>query len=83
MGKGKVVFLNTTEAYFPSNNSWISLTPMPTARNEIFNFKIGYYGGGKLNTTEAYFPSNNSWITLNPMPTIRNWLTSSVVNNVI
>jgi len=71
--------LNTNEAYFPSNNSWVTLSPIPTARNDltssVVNNVIYVFGGlgvvGCLNTTEAYFPSNNSWIILNSMPASR------------
>jgi len=53
---------NTTEAYFLSNNSWVTLNPMPTARYDLTSNVVnnviyaigGYNTGGSLNTTEAY-----------------------------
>jgi len=78
-GDGGSNYFNTTEAYFPSNNSWNTLTPMPTSRYYLASCAIngviyaigGENGNGSLNTNEAYFPSNESWITLCPMPTRR------------
>jgi len=45
--------VNSTEAYSPSNNSWIKLKPMPTARfqlsSNVVNDVIYVIGGDIFN----------------------------------
>src|SRR6266446_4755916 len=64
--------------------TWMTKTPMPTARNSVgaasINGIVYAVGGqegfcGPLSTVEAYDPATDTWTTKAPMPTPRYSLT--------
>jgi N-acetylneuraminic acid mutarotase len=70
----------TCEEYDPGTNTWMSKSPMPTARYGLVAVAVGgiiYAIGGTtdgvnpLATCEAYDPSTNTWTTKSPMPIAR------------
>ena len=76
---------NTVERYDPSNNTWATVAPVPTARwglaaatgGDGCIYAIGGITGPPgtiLNVVEAYDPGSNSWTTVAPMPTRRLYL---------
>jgi len=72
-----------------AEDSWISLTEMPTARAGIgvavVEGKIYAIGGSynSLGETEEYDPATNTWTTKTPMPTPRIYFGIAVVENKI
>jgi len=77
-------------------NVWVSVAPMPTARNGLaaaaVNGKIYAIGGlaaglaasfNRLNTVEVYDSNSNSWSTVASMPTARDSLAAAVLNGKI
>lgn len=71
--------LATVEMYRPSENTWETRSPMPTARNDpgvaAFGGKIYVFGGAigvdanqPLATVEAYDPVMDTWSALANMP---------------
>ncbi len=57
----------------PEENSWVSLTEMPTGRGyleaAVVNGKIYAIGGsGPIGVNEEYDPATNNWTTKAPMP---------------
>ena len=82
------------EEYDPATDSWISKTPMPTARfgssASTVNGKIYVIGGRDgasgttFSTVEEYDPVTDTWdTTKQDMPTARLWLSTSVVKGKI
>lgn len=77
----------------PTNLTWSTLAPMPTARdrfalgdaNGILYAIGGQNGGGSnLTTVESYNPSTNTWATgLAPMPTGRDNLVVASVGGIL
>jgi len=73
--------LATVEIYNPTNDSWVTGTPMPSpprwygaagVANGIIYIVGGQTGcGGDLQTNEAFDPSTNTWSTKAQMPTAR------------
>src|SRR5260370_889622 len=77
-------------------NVWVSVAPMPTARNGLaaaaVNGKIYAIGGlaaglaasfNRLNQVEVYDSNSNSWSTVASMPTARDSLAAAVLNGNI
>jgi hypothetical protein len=79
-------YVTTLEAYRPAGNTWTTLAPMPTAREEAGAAAApcplgqagtcvyvagGRNGAGALKTLESYNPRTNSWTSLTGMPTAR------------
>ena len=89
--------VSTNEAYIPSNNSWITKSPMLTPRDHLasaeFDGKIFVLGGRQpedegplfknLGTNEMYDPAIDRWISLEPLPTNRSGLAAASVNDSI
>ncbi len=81
--------LSTVEEYDPVFNTWVTKSPMPTARwnfaAAVINGKIYAIGGQSgvsvIATVEEYDPSLDSWTVKAPMPTARRELSASVVND--
>jgi len=71
--------LNTVEKYNVSNDSWSTVSSMPTARHQlgsaVVNNQVYTFGGrtvdggSPVDTVEKYYPSNDSWSTVSSMPT--------------
>lgn len=79
-GKNGSNYLNTVEAYDPSNDTWEQKTPMSQNRSgfrmvEADNGKIyaigGFDGNSYLNTVEEYNPANDSWTVKSSISTPR------------
>jgi N-acetylneuraminic acid mutarotase len=75
-----------------AEDSWVSLTPMPTARSmlgvAVVDGKIYAIGGisgtqNILGTNEVYDPETNSWSSKTPMPTHRYSFGIAVFQNKI
>jgi hypothetical protein len=79
-------YLATNEAFSTFNNTWITLTAMPTAREELavvsarcpFGSSLtcvyalgGYDGSTALSKVEVFSPKLNTWTTVASMPTAR------------
>jgi N-acetylneuraminic acid mutarotase len=73
-------------------DSWTTLTPMPTARQQLgtatVDGKIFAIGGRNefnryLGTNEMYDPATNTWVKKAPMPTPRNSFAIAVYENKI
>ena len=72
-------------------DSWTSLTPMPTARGglgvAVVDDKIyaigGLSGDAPLGNNEQYDPVANAWTAESPMPTARSGFAIAVYNNTI
>ena len=67
---------NSVVVYDPKNNTWRSVTPMPTIRQRLrlvasgrYLYAIGGFdlAGQSLTTVERYDPKSDSWATMNPM----------------
>jgi N-acetylneuraminic acid mutarotase len=75
--KGKT--LNIVEEYDPGKGTWVTKTPMPTARygaeSVVWNDEIYVIGGRDgnliLSTVEKYNSATDRWTTLRSMPTGR------------
>ena len=71
--------LDTNEKYYPKNNSWVELSPMPTKRSGVASVTIDrnvyVMGGEKISGSfsklEKYNSKSNSWTTEPDMPTAR------------
>lgn len=71
--------VSVNEVYNPSNDSWETKTPMPTARwkltaqavnDEIYLISgVNPYTGTWLDKNEVYSPASDSWTTKAPIPT--------------
>ncbi len=71
--------LSVVESYDPSSDTWLTLAPMPTARNsisavvdkvadkEIIYVIGGYSSGSRLTTVESYNPGTNTWTEEAPL----------------
>lgn len=82
-------------AYNPSNDTWTTISPMPTPRVSFAiatcNNKIYVIGGHEAkpsdmplsSVNEVYDPSTNSWSTAAPMPTVRGVMRAETVNGKI
>jgi N-acetylneuraminic acid mutarotase len=95
-GEIYVIGPNSTYAYNPSTNSWVSKTSLPTHQQSFAvaacQNKIYVCGGCSgfnqitgypINCTganEEYNPATDSWVTKAPMPTARAELQANVVN---
>ena len=83
--------LDVNEVYDSQNDSWDTLTSMPTARNGIasseLNGVIFDFGGEDtvktFNENEGYIPQEDMWYTLQPLPVPRQGLFSSAVGDTI
>ena len=83
--------LNVNEAFDPSDNSWTTEAPMPTARSDcavaVVNNEIYVIGGqiaeGFVGNNEVYNPQTNTWATVASMPTPRADLSACVVDGKI
>lgn len=72
-------------------NTWITGTPMPTAREGAFTGAIGtkiYVTGGSndssvLSANEVYDTISGTWTTAAPMLTARSFGAAAVVNNIL
>ena len=98
-GEIYVIGPNSTYAYYPSTNSWVSKTPLPTHQQSFavaaYQNKIYVCGGcsGFNQTTgypinctgsnQEYNPATDSWETKAPMPTARAQLQANMVNGEI
>ena len=98
-GEIYVIGSNSTYAYNPSTNTWVSKTPLPTHQQSFavaaYQNKIYVFGGCSgfnqitgypINCTganEEYNPATDSWETKAPMPTARAELQANVVNGKI
>jgi hypothetical protein len=89
-----VLYLVLSTISFPlvnaTEDSWATLTPMPTARkglgvavvdNKIY--AIGGYNGSYLGANEMYDLETDSWTTKTPMPTPRDDFAVAVCQNKI
>ncbi len=86
----RLINTNANEMYDLESDQWVSLAPLPTARDHLtvstINGKV-YAIGGRINvdynqnldTNEAFNPETNSWSTLSPLPTARSGITSQVL----
>lgn len=98
-GEIYVIGSNSTYAYNPSTNTWVSKTALPTHQQSFavaaYQNKI-YVSGGcsgfnqitgyPINCTganEEYNPATDSWETKAPMPTARAELQANLVNDEI
>ena len=98
-GEIYVIGSNSTYAYNPSTNTWVSKTPIPTHQHSFgvaaYQNKI-YVSGGcmgfnqttgyPINCTganEEYNPATDTWETKAPMPTARAELLANTVNGEI
>jgi N-acetylneuraminic acid mutarotase len=71
--------LNTNQEYYPKNNSWVELAPMPTKRSGVAAVSVDgnvYVMGGEkisgsFSTLEKYDPQSDNWTTEPDMPTAR------------
>jgi N-acetylneuraminic acid mutarotase len=65
------VFFSAVKA---TDNSWVTMEPMPTARSSlgaaVVDGKI-YVIGGKGGVNEVYDPAINTWATMSPLPSQR------------
>ncbi len=72
-----IVAVPPARAADASDDSWITMAPMPTARGglgvAVVNGKIFAIGGIAGGVNEMYDPATNTWTTKAPMPTAR-WL---------
>jgi energy-converting hydrogenase Eha subunit A len=71
-----------------SEDSWTTLTEMPTARSglgvAVVDGKIYAIGGvGGSDTNEMYNPETNTWVSKQPMPTARSRFGITVFENKI
>ena len=73
-----------------SEDSWTTLTPMPTARVDLGVavvdgkiFAIGGTNGSYLNVNEMYDPVTDTWVTKTSMPTARSGFGIAVYQNKI
>lgn len=74
-------FLASTTPLVAQEDAWVSVAPMPTARESVAAcavagkiYAIGGFPGGSdagLTTNERYDPDSNSWTTRAPMPSGR------------
>lgn len=77
--------------YDPSNDSWKTLAPMPTVRQQLgavaINDRIYTVGGdnrqGILNVVEVYDPMNNAWTSVKPLPVATTASAISVAGSTI
>jgi len=75
----------------PNQNSWTSLSPLPTARGGLgvaeVNGKIyaigGFNGNTPLSVNEEYTPALDQWTSMSPMPTARSGFAVAVYNGNI
>lgn len=85
---------NLMATYDPSNNSWSTATPMPTARMglvaAVINGRIYAIGGrtdgystSAVGTVEVFDPVTNLWTSRNPMPTPRYFAAAAVTGGEI
>lgn len=85
---------NILEVYDPGTDTWTTLAPMPTARNNagvgVVAGKLYVVGGQQqcgpcipLTTVEVYDPATDTWATRAPMPTARVAPAVGVVNGVL
>ncbi|MCX5786275.1 MAG: fibronectin type III domain-containing protein [Elusimicrobia bacterium] len=81
-------FVDNNEEYDPASNTWMTKTPMPTARRElsaggVIGGKLyalgGYNGTSQVNINEEYDPAANTWATKTVMPTARGSLSVGVI----
>jgi hypothetical protein len=90
-GQYHSTYLNQTDVYDPSTNTWTTLKPMSMARSsfqtEVVDGKIYAIGGQSgttyLNQTEVYDPVSDTWTTLASMSVVRAILQTEVVNGCI
>jgi N-acetylneuraminic acid mutarotase len=80
----------TLEAYDPATDSWVSLPPMPTARNHVAGGAIGgrlYVVGGRppltLSVLEVFDPVSGTWKSRAAMPTGRSGHAAAVVRGCL
>lgn len=84
---GQLQSVGTVTAYDPTNDTWMTLTPMPTPRITpavaVLGGKIYAIGGsnvpgllspGIVNTVEVYDPATDTWSQAPAMPTARHQL---------
>jgi N-acetylneuraminic acid mutarotase len=78
---------NIVEEYNAILNSWITKSPMPTARSDfavaVSNGKVYAIGGMAPDSMEEYDPVTDSWTSKASMPTPRYSLSVSVFNGKI
>ena len=93
-GGGWYTVYSTVEAYDPSNDTWTTKSPMPTARSGLSVCVVDgiiYAISGftdmnnplSTNTVEAYDPKTDTWTTKAPIPTVRAYFGTSVVDGII
>jgi len=82
--------VNTFEAFEPASNTWVSLPPLPTARDHLTAQAAGgkfYALSGRtnvlLNVNEEYDPATNAWRARAPIPTPRGGLGSGTIGGRI
>ena len=84
------IMLIYTPATMAQEDTWVSVSPMPTARESVAACAVsdkiyaigGFPGGGDngITTNERYDPATNSWSTMAPMPTGRRMPVTGTVN---
>ncbi len=81
---------DTVEVYNPASDSWVSASPMPTARSAATSsvvdgkvYVFGGWGASVFDILEIYDPITDSWSPGSPMPTARYGASSSVVDGKI
>jgi len=79
---------SSVEVFDPVTESWSTVTPMPTARNElaaaVVDGKIYVIGGVSAgDKVEIYDPVTDTWSTAAPMPTKRIAMGATAVNGKI
>jgi len=86
-----LVFFPNVETVRAAEDSWTTLTEMPTARSglgvAVVDGKIyaigGSDGNSHLDTNEMYDPATNTWVSKQPMPTARSRFGITVFENKI
>jgi N-acetylneuraminic acid mutarotase len=83
--------LNSVEEYDPTSNTWVTKSPMTTARwnfaAAVVNGKIYVFGGQSglslTPTVEEYNPTTDTWAIKASMPSARRAMAASAVNGQI
>ncbi|MFI1980224.1 Kelch repeat-containing protein [Streptomyces wedmorensis] len=84
-GESNSMLLNLAEVYNPANNTWSTLTAMPTRRGYLSGaaaacppgqtgtcvYAVGGFGAGILGAVESYNPATNAWSPAASLPTPR------------
>ena len=89
---GNTTLINTIEAYDPNNDSWTTISELPTSRfthiAKIINQKLYVIGGATPNwepigQVDIYNMETDTWISGTPMPTPRASISAVVINEKI